>query len=240
MVFPGTEQAFLAPLPIRAMSGIGSAAEKALANIGIKTLGQLARADERELSKALGSSAEKMRLRAAGLDNSPVSSAFEEEDPKSVSCERTFEQDLYDRAEIEEAILHIAAMTGRRMRRKGLKGSTVTLKVKHSPTSQHTAQMQLPSPTDDEHVFGAQAVSLLNKVWVQGQPIRLVGVGLSHFDDAPATASLFDKEDSSLRKLSVATDLVRERFGESAIAYGRDLRFDGHVSNTAPMGKSLD
>ena len=203
VVFPGSEQSFLAPLPIRSLSGIGSAAERALEAIGVRTLG------------------------AQGREQSVVASAFEDEDPKSVSCERTFETDLYDRAEIEAAILHIASMTGRRLRRKGLKGSTVTLKVKHSPTSQHTAQERLPAPSDDEHVFGPVARSL-------------IGVGISRLDDEPGEQSLFDAERVETGRLARATDLVRDRFGEGAIGYGRDLRFDGHVSNTAPMGKSLD
>ena len=239
VVFPGTEAAFLAPLPIRAMSGIGASSERRLEALGIKTLGQLARADERQLEKALGSAAHTMRLRAAGLEQSAVASAYAEEDPKSVSNERTFEKDLFDRTEIEAAILHIASMVGRRLRRKGLAGSTVTLKIKHSPTSSHTAQMHMGSPTDDEHRFGPCAVALLDKVWREGQPVRLVGVGISRFDDPPAEPGLFDKEDESTRRLSAATDLVRERFGDGAISYGRDLRFQDRVSNTAPMGKSL-
>ncbi len=245
VVFPGTEQSFLAPMPIRALSGIGSAAEKALGQLGIKTLGELARADEQELARALGSAAHTMRLRAAGIDGSAVSSAYEEPAPKSVSCERTFETDLLDCDEIEAAVLHIAAMTGRRLRKKRIKGSTVTLKIKHSPTSLHTAQTRLAAPTDDEHVFGPAACELLAKVWSPGQPVRLIGVGLSHFDETPATARLFDRDGATpraaaLRKLSTATDLVRERFGDEAISYGRDLRFSKHVSDTAPMGKSTE
>ncbi len=238
VVFPGTEQAFLAPLPVRALSGIGAAAEKGLAALGISTLGQLARADKMDLVRVFGSAAEKMRLRAAGLEQSAVQSAYAEEDPKSVSNERTFEHDLTDRSEIEAAILHIASMVGRRLRKKGLRGSTVTLKVKHSPTSSHTAQMRIPAPSDDEHVFGPYAMSLLDKVWRQGQPVRLIGVGLSHFDGAPAQASLFEAADPQAGKLAAATDLVRARFGDAAISFGRDLRFRESVSDTAPMGKA--
>ena len=198
VVFPGSEQSFLAPLPIRSLSGIGSAAERALEAIGVRTLGQLARASDADLARIFGVSAEKMRLRAQGREQSVVASAFED------------------------------------------KGGTVTLKVKHSPTSQHTAQERLPAPSDDEHVFGPVARSLLERVWAPGQPIRLIGVGISRLDDEPGEQSLFDAERVETGRLARATDLVRDRFGEGAIGYGRDLRFDGHVSNTAPMGKSLD
>lgn len=238
VVFPGTEQSFLAPLPVKAMSGIGPAAEKALATYGIKTLGQLARASQSQLAAVFGSNAERMRLRALGQEQSVVASAYEEEDPKSVSNERTFERDLFDRAEIEAAILHIAAMTGRRLRRKGLKGRTVTLKIKHTATSQQTAQTALASPTDNEHVFGRAALELLDRIWSQGEPVRLIGVGVSHFDDGPITPTLFDADAKDYSSLSQATDTVRERFGENAIGYGRDLRFRESFSNTAPTGKA--
>ena len=84
------------------------------------------------------------------------------------------------------------------------------------------------------------ARGLLERVWAPGQPIRLIGVGISHLDDETGEQSLFDAERVETGRLARATDLVRDRFGEGAIGYGRDLRFDGHVSNTAPMGKSLD
>lgn len=238
IVFPGSEQGFLAPLPIRSLSGIGPRAEKALSALGIKTLGQLARASDADLMRVFGSSAKAMRMRSLGMDESAVASVFADDAPKSVSCERTFEADLYDAGEIEAAIMHVAALTGRRLRKKGLKGSTVTLKIKHSPTSLHTAQMHLPTPSDDEHLFGTYAKDLLPRVWEEGQPVRLIGVGISHLAGQGSAPCLFDGRNARLGKLSKATDLVKERFGDDAIRYGRDLRFAERVSNTAPLGKA--
>lgn len=237
IVFPGSEQGFLAPLPIRSLSGVGSSAEKALSALGIKTLGQLARANDADLARVFGSLAKTMRMRALGTEESAVASVYAEDAPKSVSCERTFEADLYDTGEIKAAIMHVAAMTGRRLRKKGLKGSTVTLKIKHSPTSLHTAQTRLPTPSDDEHLFGAVAAGLLERLWKEGQPVRLIGVGISHFADPKAEPIPFAERDARNEKLSKTADLVKERFGDDALRYGRDLRFAERVSDTAPLGK---
>lgn len=247
VVPPGTERAFLAPLPVGAMSGVGPATEGRLRRMGIRTLGELSRADVRALEREFGVLGPRMAVRAAGRERSRVAEAAAPDDVKSVSNERTFSSDLTEREEIEAAILHVAAVVGRRLRRKGLKGRTVTLKLKYDVGHGHTAQRSLPAPTDDERVFGRAAAALLDEVWAQGMPARLVGVGVSGFDGSRGEQqlSLFDEPGEgaagSARDLSAlgrVTDAVRDRFGDSAVGYGRDLRFRQRTSDTAPMNKS--
>lgn len=258
-VFPGTEQRFLAPLPIEAMSGIGPAMAKTLHQQGIKTLGELSRADVVYLTSLVGNTASKIILRAQGNEFSEVHEAAKPRDVKSVSNERTFETDLFDKQEIEEAIRHIAGVVGRRLRKKQLQGCTVTLKVKASATESHTAQKKISIPTDDEHLFAEIAIKLLPSVWKEGQPVRLLGVGISSFTDEvhtkPVQTSLFDqfeatfdsevsgpatkkKPRSDLRHLSEVTDKLKDKFGADAVQYGRDLRFEQRVSDTMPTGKN--
>ena len=200
-----------------------------------------------------------MILRAQGKEVSEVHEAAQPRDVKSVSNERTFEADLFDKQEIVEAIRHIAGVVGRRLRRKRLQGYTVTLKVKASATESHTAQKRMPTPTDDEHLFAEIAVGLLPTIWKEGQPVRLLGVGISSFSDEehakPVQASLFDqyeatsdaavsgptakkKPRSDLRHLSEVTDKLKDKFGADAVQYGRDLRFEHCVSDTMPTGKN--
>ena len=247
VVPPGTERAFLAPLPVGAMSGVGPATEGRLRRMGIRTLGELSRADVRALEREFGVLGPRMAVRAAGRERSRVAEAAAPDDVKSVSNERTFSSDLTEREEIEAAILHVAAVVGRRLRRKGLKGRTVTLKLKYDVGHGHTAQRSLPAPTDDERVFGRAAAALLDEVWAQGMPARLVGVGVSGFDGSRAEQqlSLFDEPGEGaagaardLSALGRVTDAVRDRFGDSAVGYGRDLRFRQRTSDTAPMNKS--
>lgn len=249
VVLPGTEASFLAPLPVRAMSGIGSASEKRLFEMGIRTLGQLASQDPEKMRAVFGVSGPRMVARAAGLEQSRVRDAEEPEEVKSVSNERTFAHDLKTRQELVAAIGHVSALTGTRLRRKGLAGTQVTLKLKFDIRHSHTAQRQLSRPTDDEHVFGAVAVELLDGLWREGTGVRLVGVAVSGFDGAkPRQLGLFDEDDPTghkddapsqrdLRALSVATDSIRARFGNDVLSYGRDLRFRHTESDTAPMDK---
>lgn len=225
-VLPGTEATFLAPLPVRALSGVGSATEQALLARHIRTLGDLARQDPREMERLFGIAGPRMVQRAAGRERSCVRAASEVEDPKSVSNERTFAHDLTTLEELHAAIGNLSERVGTRLRRKGLKGTLVTLKLKFDTRHSHTAQRQLAHPTDDEHVFGESARSLLDGLWAPGRPVRLVGVGMSGFDDPADQLSLFDEDTGrdDLRALSEVTDQLRARFGNDAISYGRDLR----------------
>ena len=259
VVFPGTEQRFLAPLPIEAMSGIGPAMAKTLHQQKIRTLGELSRADATYLTPFVGNVTSKIILRAQGKEISEVHEATQEREVKSVSNERTFETDLFEKQEIEEAIRHISGIVGRRLRRKCLQGFTVTLKVKQSATVSHTAQKRMAEPTDDEHVFAEIAVNLLPTIWKKGQSVRLLGVGMSTFADEtnikPVQTSLFDQFDktlegeicsdsvkkkprSDLRHLSEVTDKLKDKYGSGAVQYGRDLRFEHRVSDTMPTGKN--
>ena len=232
VVPPGTERGFLEPLPVRAMSGIGSSAEEALTRVGIHTLGQLANASDALLAPIFGVNASAMRVRAAGGEVSQVSVIDAPDDVKSVSNERTFAHDLTECADIEAALALLGESVGRRLRRKGLVGKTVTVKVHYSYEKGRSAQRRLPHPTDDENIFVPVARDLLDRIWSPGLPVRLLGIGVSDFDvdDAVQTDLFCDVDErgavsSDRRDLSVAVDRVRDRFGSSAVGYGRAARF---------------
>ena len=236
VVLPGTEKAFLSPLPVRAMSGIGAAAERLLASRGIRTLGAVASAQEADLVAVFGVNAEAMRQRARGEEISEVSPIDAPDEVKSVSNERTFAHDLTDRADIEAAIALLGESIARRMRKKGLLGSTVTLKLKYSWGTGKTIQRRLPHPTDDENVFVPVALGLLSSIWSEGMRVRLAGLGMSEFDEpreiqTDLFCTLDDRgaQTTERRKLSVTMDRVREKFGEGAVEFGRTARFDGDI-----------
>ncbi len=247
VVWPSTEASFLAPLPVGAMSGIGQASERRLQALGIRTLGQLARADAEKLKAEFGVLGPRMVLRAQGKEVSEVARIDAPDDVKSVSNERTFAVDLLNKADVEAAIWHVGALCGRRLRKKDLKGQTLTLKLKYDACHGRSAQMQLDSPTDDERVFFPKAIGLLGQIWSPGMPVRLVGVALSHFDGhAAPQLALFGDDDidgteaakkRDISGLSKTTDQICARFGDGAVASGRELRLTQKTSDTAPQNK---
>ena len=238
VVFPGGEMNFLAPLPVRALSGVGASAEAKLKDLGIETLGDLANADDARVIKLLGKAGKTMLDRVRGLEDDVIDP---EDDVKSVSNELSFAVDLTERADIEAAIATMAAKVGRRLRRKGLKGSTLALKVRYQDRSVRSAQCQLKHPSDDEHEFMEHLIPLLDTLWSEGMPLRLVGVALSDYDERPdgeGQLPLFDTdeitgEDESLRNLIRATDAVRKRFGDAAVSYGKELRTNANTTGSS-------
>ena len=237
VVLPGTERDFLAPLPVRAMSGIGKAAEGELARRGIRTLGQLAAASPQLLSPVFGVNAELVRLRASGAERSSVAAIDAPEDVKSVSNERTFAQDLTDIKDVEAALALLGENVGHRLRKHGLVGRTVTVKLKFSFGEGRTIQRKLTHPTDDENLFVPVAIDLLRGIWTPTTHVRLAGLGVSDFkpDVSGIQTNLFAEVDdrgavaSDRRELSIAMDKLRERFGSDAVGFGRAARFSKSV-----------
>ena len=248
VVYPGEERAFLDPLPVGKISGIGARSQEKLEMYGILTIGDLARADDRFLHSIFGVNAQTMLARARGEESSEivVSSPV-----KSVSNEQTFSHDLTERGEILAAIDMVASKVGRRLRRKELAGHTITLKVRYHDLSIRTAQRTGSASVDDEHQMIPVLHELLDEVWTPGMGLRLVGVGVSEFGAQPEQLSLFDLGDGGqdadstegpardTHKLAEATDAVKNRFGEKAVRYGRELRFDGRDTGTMAQQKDL-
>ena len=243
VVMPGSEAAFLAPLLVSAMSGVGPATEARLARMGIRTLGALAAATDESLAAELGSMGPVLRARAAGAERAPVGERAKPSEAKSVSNERTFASDLTDEGAIRSALDATCAMVARRLRKKGLAGSCVTVRVKQDACTSRTAQARLDEPADDEALISPVAQRLLGQLWRQGEPVRLIGVGVSNFSTPmPRQMGLFDDPDEqrrqqSMRALHRTTDALRDRFGDEAIAFGRDLKLRASTTNTQPQHK---
>lgn len=246
VVYPGQEAAFLSPLPVRTMSGVGAAAERALASHGIRTLGEMAQASEGVLSLVFGKNALMMRARACGGDSSPVEA---DDEVKSVSHEVSFAKDLTTREAIDAALATLAGKVGRRLRMKGLAGRTLTLKVRYGDRSLRTSQMQLAEPTDDELLFGPHVRELVDNLWAPGIAVRLLGVAVSGFDEdqAPGQETLFDPDEggsdegpqlliadaAKRRSLLQAADALRDRFGEESVRFGHELYHEGNLTGSS-------
>lgn len=258
IVFPGTEKTFLAELPVRTVSGIGRAAEAKLHAEGIRTLSQLACADESVLKRVFGANADMMRSRARGDDASRVSV---ERDVKSVSHELSFARDLDSRDEIEPVLTKLLTKVGRRLRLKGLSGTTLMLKVRFADRSLHTVQTRLDAPSDDDIAMRPALMALLDKAWAPGQKVRLLGVAVSGFDDVPfGQQTLFDggpgeeaggpggeaddtgraasasrplvEDEGKRRRLLDAFDALKDKFGDDAVRYGGELKVEHNTTGS--------
>ncbi|MCI8469644.1 MAG: DNA polymerase IV [Eggerthellaceae bacterium] len=246
VVYPGGEAAFLAPLPVRSMSGVGPAAERALTERGVRTLGDMARADESLMRRVFGKNADMMRARASGGDASPVTT---DDEVKSVSNEMTFARDLTERADIEAALATMGAKVGRRLRRKGLAGRTLSVRIRYDDRSTHSVQRQLPHPTDDELAYTPVLYEMLDEVWRPGIKVRLLGVGMAGFrpadvvqealfgaedlGEAPAEDRPALRDEGRRRGLLAATDALKDRFGEGAVRFGRELRNEANTTGSS-------
>ncbi len=226
VVEPGEEAAFLAPLPLRRLPGLGPAAERALSGLGISTLGQLAALPldtvQRRVGRAAGTS---LWERAQGIDTAPVSVPGA---PRSVSREETFARDVAQRARLHARIAELAGDVGARLRTGGWTARTVTLKLRYADFTTITRQETLKSATATDTTVRDAALALLEASWT-GDAVRLLGVGVTGLEAAPQL-DLFDQP--AIDRIDHTLDRLRERFGQSAIRRGtgeglRDLDWRG-------------
>jgi DNA polymerase-4 len=249
VVCPGEEAEFLAPLPVRAMPGVGPRTAERLTTLGIRTLGDLAALDDITAAEVLGSHGVGLVARARGLDTREV---HDNEAAKSVSNERTFATDVRTIDEVDGALAALAAKVGQRVRRKGVAGRTVTIKVRFSDFTTKTVRRTLSAPSDDEAVFGPVARELLASAWSPGIGLRLLGVGLSGFDERATQPGLFDPQDlegssepaeptlsaEERARLVRGIDAVREKYGDAAIRRGRELKAPKRGHGTDPTDEA--
>jgi DNA polymerase-4 len=220
VVASGDEAAFLAPLAIQRLWGVGAKTRRALADYGVSTIGDLAALPDDVLRRRFGQHGPELAQRARGIDATPVGNDM---DPKSVSHEHTFSADTNDWEEIERTLLALADGVAGRLRTSGLKAQTVTVKVRDSEFQTHTRQRGLGRPTDQTEPIWRLAVALARPE-VRGIRVRLLGVAASHLGEREQLA-LFD-DDAKRRRAIQAADAVRRRFGRDAITRGRLLESD--------------
>ena len=218
----GGVAAFLAPLPVSRLWGVGHVTEEALRRIGIGTIGDLARTPEMALAEAVGAShARSLHALAQGDDPREV---VPDEAAKSIGAEDTFGEDLRDRASLERELLAQAARVGRRLRAAGLAGHVVTLRVKYSDFTALTRRTTLERPTDDDHAIVEAARRLLDRVDL-ARPVRLTGISVSGFagEAERDQLDLFGGEpaaeppDERRRALNAALDRIADRFGDGTV-----------------------
>lgn len=194
VVEPGTEAAVLGPMQATAIPGVGPATAERLRRIGIVTVEDLRAPSEEELVRLLGQSSGRSMYRLARADDDRAVEPSRE--TKSVSVEDTFEHDISDRSQLEGVVDRMARSVSTRLRKNGLSGRTVTLKLRHHDFETHTRSSTLANPTDNARILGATARALLAGEDVSNG-LRLLGVGVSGLADW-VQEDLFAAEDDDI------------------------------------------
>ncbi|RIL00315.1 MAG: DNA polymerase IV [Proteobacteria bacterium] len=223
-ILPGEVHAFLDPLPVGRLWGVGPVAEARLRAVGIETIGDLARRDDAELRAWLG---ESLGAHAAALARgADARDVVPDRDAVSYSEENTFDTDVADRARLGAVIQDHAESVARRLRRDGLAARTIVLKAKLAKRKAPgprgypvlTRRATLAEPSDDGALFTREAKRLLERL--PAAPVRLIGVGATNLVAlAAAQLGLFEADGERRRsaRLNRALDEIAERFGSRAI-----------------------
>jgi DNA polymerase IV len=222
VVPPGAEAAFLAPLSLRAMPGLGPAGERRLDGLGLRSVGDIAATPVDILSARLGSYGTTLKALANGDDPREVSVPGM---PKSISREVTFEKDVVDREALRRTVRTLAQDVTRSLRRHHLGARAVRLKVRFAGFETHSFQATLPTATDLDDDVLATADRLLGEALSQPRPVRLIGIGAAGLSEA-TQQGLFDEGRSRRRALDGALDELRQRFGPRAVLRGRPVLAD--------------
>ena len=221
VVPPDKVRAFLDPLPIKKMWGVGKVTQKALAQLNIYTFRDLRLSSRDVLERKFGKQGAKMHLLSMGMDERDVVPGHE---TKSVGHERTFMEDIMALDDERKALLALATKVASRMRREKITGKTVSLKVKYYDFKQITRSSTLPKLTDDGFEIYSAVCDLLNKTEVGKRPVRLLGISLSQlsFVDAAGQLSLFNDDQLSQKRkdLNIALNSIVEKHGDRSVLPG--------------------
>lgn len=209
---------FLWPLSVRKLWGVGPKTQQALERRGISTIGQLARTPPELLGKHFGKNGLHLHDLANARDFREVQNP---EEAKSLSSEHTFDQDVDDLDMLDKTLLILSEKTSRHLRKSGLKGKTVTLKIRTQGFSTSTRAMTLGQRTNFTDVIYKTARELFIDFIKPGIKVRLLGIKISHLEDDYIQDSLFSEpEDNLSEKVHRVMDRIKDKFGERAIHRG--------------------
>ncbi|MBI5283198.1 MAG: DNA polymerase IV [Candidatus Solibacter usitatus] len=219
-VQPGLEAAFLAPLDVRRIPGVGKVTEERLHQLGIRKVGDLAALDEEFLRKRLGEWGLALAGKARGWD---AGAWFDrelggEDEPKSISHEHTFGQDTADQTALESTLARLAEKVGRRVREQGVHARTVHLKLRYEDFTTLTRSRTLARATQLDHELIGESRELFRKAWKRGGRVRLIGMGASGFEATEGQMGLLDAETTErARKALLVVDRLRDKYGEGSV-----------------------
>lgn len=212
---------FLRPLDIRRLWGMGEKSENLFKSMGIKTIGDLARQDAGYMTKIFGKNGKHLWELANGIDLRKVSGSTEK---KSISNEVTFEMDTDNMEEVRKTLMCLSESVSSRLRDEGIKGRTITLKIRLEGFHTFTRANTILTPTNYTDVIYKEAGSMLDAFNRKNRKIRLVGVKVSGLSQCLRKDCLFsENEGIKKEKIYNAIDLVRKKYGDESIHRARSV-----------------
>jgi DNA polymerase IV len=226
VVPPGGEAAFLAPLGVGQLPGIGKKTEPRLVSAGLRTVADLLAAPEPVLRRFFGDSYRGVLAAARGEDDSPVET--EDGEAKSYSQQETFAHDIADFAEIERVAKRMIDELVPKLREDRKRARTITVKIRYPGMEDVSTAHTLTEASDLETDFYPHVALLLRTAWTKRRPLRLVCVRFSNVEEPARQLTLFGAEASEKRhKLAAAVDALKRTKGDSAVTRGHQLRAGG-------------
>jgi DNA polymerase IV len=213
----GEEASFLSPLPADMLWGVGPKTSARLTELGIYTIGDVAKWPESELIRMFGENGRDLARHSKGIDDRPITT---EHETKSISQEITFSKDVRDDKLLEKTLHEQSVEVARQLRKNELAGSTVKLKIRWPDFTTLTRQITFNYRTDREDEIENAALDLLRSVRKPNQAVRLIGVGVTGLGQPIRQLGLWDMGSEKERKLQEAVEELRGKYGKNIIQQG--------------------
>lgn len=222
VVEPGELHAFLDALPVGRLWGVGKVGEQAMHRLGLQTIGDVARRDEDFMAQHFGRHGLHLSRLARGIDPREV---VPDRETKSVSNETTFAADIADRDELRAILMQLVEQVGWRLRDKTLAGRTVQIKARYADFTTVTRARTLTAPTDSTADIWRAASELLDRLPRPGAALRLIGVGVSGFEDEGVEqGDLFAVAVEERTRVDRVADAIQEKFGVGVVRRAGSLK----------------
>jgi DNA polymerase-4 len=223
-IFHGDEKPFLAPLSIRKIPMVGEKTYQTLRNVGVSKIATIQEMPVELMESAFGENGTLIWKKSNGIDSSAV---IPYQERKSISTERTFDQDTIDVTKLKGLLVAMAENLAFQLRRGEKLTSCITLKLRYSDFQTHTLQQRIPY-TSADHLIVPHVLHLFERLYQRRMLVRLIGIKFSHLVGGGYQINLFDDTEERIQ-LYQAMDRMREKFGDRAVmsAAGIDAKSIG-------------
>ena len=220
-IAPGEEQAFLNPLPVSKLPGVGKKTEQALKEMGVTTIGELASLPLDTIKRQFGATGAVIHSYARGIDDREVEAPGE---AKSISQQLTFARDTLDRNFLEANLHNLCQEVCQELRSQNKRARCVAIRLRYADFKTITRQVILKDASDVTQVIFAAAQQLLSKALAQqGKPIRLIGIRIASLVGEEKQLPMFDSGTEKPEHLDKAIDKIRRKYGSTAIKTGNGI-----------------